>query len=71
PDIEFFDLSKDPLELNNLADKPEHQAQLKSMRNELDTWVKSQEDDLLPHRDPYLRSQPIPIIKPTPKRKRK
>jgi N-sulfoglucosamine sulfohydrolase len=69
PEIEFFDISNDPLELNNLAADPKHRPRISSMRKELDTWVKSQGDDLLPHRDPYLRSQPIPIIKRTNKKK--
>ncbi|MEO9931950.1 sulfatase family protein [Rhodopirellula bahusiensis] len=39
PEIEFYDLAKDPLEMNNLADDPAHQATMQSLRNELDQWM--------------------------------
>ena len=67
PEFEFFDLNADPMELNNLADSPEHKRILEKLRAELAAWAMSQGDDLKPHAEPYLRSKPIPEIK-VPKR---
>jgi arylsulfatase A-like enzyme len=61
-EFEFFDLEKDPLELNNLAGNPEYTGQVKEMRAELAAWAKSQGDGLLPHREPYSVSEPIPVF---------
>ena len=74
PEYEFFDLEKDPLELTNLAENPKFAKRIGAMRAELAAWTKSQGDDLKPHREPYLRSQPIPHFdppKPKPRRKKK
>ena len=38
PNEELFDIEKDPLELTNLADDPEHADLLKKMRSQLETW---------------------------------
>jgi len=70
PEFEFFDLGADPLELKNLASSSEHKDILLKLRKELAAWAKSQGDDLKPHREPYLRSKPIPTIK-QPKRVKK
>lgn len=35
---QLFDLSADPLEMNNLADSPEHSGTLESLRRELKKW---------------------------------
>ena len=67
PREELFDLEKDPLELNNLATKPQHQAKLGQLKTELAAWTKSQGDTLKPHRQPYLTSKPLPMLKPTAK----
>jgi hypothetical protein len=61
-EFEFFDLEKDPLELNNLAGNPEYAGQVKEMRAELAAWTKSQGDKLVPHREPYSVSEPIPVF---------
>ena len=70
PEFEFFDLDKDPLELENLADHPEYKGKLARLRAALKTWTTAQGDELLPHRDPYLTSAPIPEIKRKPKKKK-
>jgi len=44
PAEELYDLTKDPYELNNLADNPEHQKLLASLRKKLDEWMKQQGD---------------------------
>jgi len=44
PAEELYDLIKDPYELNNLADNPEHQKLLASLRIKLDAWMKQQGD---------------------------
>ena len=44
PAEELYDLTKDPYELNDLADNPEHQKLLASLREQLDTWMKQQGD---------------------------
>lgn len=36
---ELYDLAADPWELNNVAGKPEYQAQLSELRNTLDRWI--------------------------------
>jgi N-sulfoglucosamine sulfohydrolase len=66
PEFEFFDLDKDPLELDNLADDPEYKHELAKLRAELSAWTAEQGDELLPHKDPYLTSGPIPDLKPAP-----
>lgn len=62
PEFQLFDLDKDPLELDNLADNPEYKNKLAKLRAELKTWTTAQGDELLPHADPYLTSAPIPIL---------
>mgnify|MGYP003634345846 CR=1 FL=1 len=59
-EFEFFDLEKDPLELNNLAGNPEFAGKVEEMRGKLADWTASQGDDLLPHQDPYLVTEPLP-----------
>jgi N-sulfoglucosamine sulfohydrolase len=44
PDIEFYDLFKDPYEMNNLADKKEYQAMIKKYDSQLKQWMKQQGD---------------------------
>jgi len=44
PAIEFYDLKNDPYELENLAEKREHQADIKKMRSNLEKWMKQQGD---------------------------
>ena len=68
PEFEFFDLDKDPLELDNLAGNPEYRRELAKLRAELSAWTTAQGDELLPHRDPYLTSAPIPKLYPAPKK---
>lgn len=39
PKEELYDLEADPFELNNLADLPEHQKRLETMRADLQAWM--------------------------------
>lgn len=71
PEDELFDLQADPLELNNLAKSADHQKLLAELKAALKTWTTAQGDDLKPHRDPYLRSKPIPTIKPPVRKPRR
>ena len=70
PEFEFFDLEKDPLELNNLAGNPEFAERIAEMRAELAVWAKAQGDELQPHREPYPTSKPVPQVRPQPKKKK-
>lgn len=67
PEFELFDLDKDPLELDNLADNPEYRGKLAQLRDELNAWTTAQGDELLPQFDPYLTSEPIPDLARTQK----
>jgi uncharacterized sulfatase len=40
----LYHTTKDPFELSNLVDQPEHQVILDQLRSELDRWMKSQGD---------------------------
>lgn len=44
PPVEFYDLKKDPYELNNLATKKEYQAEIKKYESLLKEWMKQQGD---------------------------
>jgi N-sulfoglucosamine sulfohydrolase len=50
PKEELFDIEQDPLELNNLAEDPEHAELLKKMRSQLETW-QHETHDLWLYRD--------------------
>lgn len=63
PKEELFDLTKDPLELNNLADNPKYQEKLKELKAVLAKWTTAQGDDLKAHREPHLRSKPLPDLR--------
>jgi N-sulfoglucosamine sulfohydrolase len=67
PEFEFFDLEKDPMEYKNLANSPEHQQTIKKLKDTLNEWTTAQGDELLPHADPYLTSEPLPNIGKEPK----
>jgi uncharacterized sulfatase len=45
PEEELYDLKADPSELKNLAADPTHAATLKSLRSDLDAWMKSVGDE--------------------------
>lgn len=68
-EFELFDLNSDPLELNNLAGQPEWEKKLAELKAELAGWTKAQGDELQPHQQPYLTSEPLPDLMPTPKKK--
>ena len=44
PVEELYDLSVDPWEMKNLVDSPEYRAQLKTMREEMVTWLQKSND---------------------------
>jgi uncharacterized sulfatase len=44
PAMELYDISKDPWELDNLADKPQYQDRIADMQKELEKWMKQQGD---------------------------
>lgn len=44
PRLEFYDLEKDPWELNNLASQPRYAKRIRAMQNELELWMKEQGD---------------------------
>jgi len=44
PAVEFYDIQKDPYELNNLSDKVEYQATMNKMNITLKEWMKQQGD---------------------------
>jgi len=44
PAEELYDLEKDPFEINNLANSPEHQDVLKRLRSVLEQWIEEAND---------------------------
>jgi hypothetical protein len=62
-EFELFDLEADPMENDNLAPNPEFRDVMNGLRRELAAWAESQGDELEPHRDPYLVSEPIPDLR--------
>lgn len=44
---ELYDLTLDPLELNNIADNPNYSLILKELRNKVDNWMKETNDPIL------------------------
>ena len=44
PEVEFYDVVVDPLEMHNLADHPEHADKIAELRGQLDSWMSSQGD---------------------------
>ncbi|MEM7785349.1 MAG: sulfatase-like hydrolase/transferase [Planctomycetota bacterium] len=45
PEEELYDLTKDPFELNNVADQPEYRAKLIECRQRLERWILTTGDD--------------------------
>ncbi|MEW4489288.1 sulfatase [Thalassoglobus sp. JC818] len=45
PEIEFYDVVNDPLELNNLADDPQYKDEIAELGWVLDKWMKQQGDE--------------------------
>lgn len=44
PEVEFYDLKKDPWEMNNLAGKKKYAKKIAQMRSELEKWMEQQGD---------------------------
>jgi hypothetical protein len=60
PELEFYDLEKDPTEQINLAGNPEYKAQIAKMSAMLDEWMKEQGDTIRMEKEPYPLSGPTP-----------
>jgi arylsulfatase A-like enzyme len=54
PANELYDLSNDPFEQRNLASEPAHSARIKSLREELETWMRQQGDQRKVFNKPIL-----------------
>lgn len=44
PAIEFYDMQKDPWELNNLAEEKKYAKRIAMMKGELEAWMRQQGD---------------------------
>ena len=44
PAIEFYDMQKDPWEMNNLAGDEKYKGKIAYMKSELENWMKQQGD---------------------------
>jgi iduronate 2-sulfatase len=58
PAEELYDLSADPYEQRNLATDPQHTQTLATLREELDAWMKAQNDQRKTLAEPRLLSDP-------------
>ena len=63
PAEEFYDLSNDPTEQNNLINKPELAKQIDKMRQVLNKWLVEQGDELKVYDKPYYLYQAKPTNK--------
>ena len=70
PREELYDLSADPHELNNLADKPDHADRLAQMRAKVVAWMKDQNDQGTVFDKPLLIGQEATLL-PTAAAKKK
>lgn len=65
---ELYDLLKDPLELNNLVDKPEYKDTLSELRTRLYEWQKEVRDPILKGPIPVPKKgfvqDPVPMFRP-------
>ena len=51
PEYEFYDLERDPYELNNLADDPAHAATIQKLKATLASWIDQQGDRVIATED--------------------
>lgn len=51
PEYEFYDLERDPYELNNLADDPAHAATIQKLKTTLASWIDQQGDRVIATED--------------------
>jgi arylsulfatase A-like enzyme len=70
PREELYDLTTDPHELNNVADKPEHADRLAQMRAKVAAWMKNQNDQGTVFDKPLLIGQEATLL-PTAAAKKK
>ena len=58
PYEELYDLGKDPSELVNLAENPQHRSKVDEMREVLNTWIREHRDvGLLPEAEMMIRAK--------------
>lgn len=60
PAEEFFVLTKDPTEQNNLIDKKKYKSQITELRRQLEKWMEEQEDSKKLFNKPYPANEPLP-----------
>ena len=60
PAEELYDLTVDPLETKNLATDPKHADRLKTLRQDLDDWMKDSKDDGKAFQPPYPLDPTLP-----------
>ena len=65
PYEEFYDLDKDPYELNNLIDQNVFKKDIKQLKNELRKWMVSQGDFLISNKMPLIKPANFPLDKET------
>ncbi len=61
PAVEFYNLTDDPHEQNNLADDPSFEDQIQKMSAMLDQWMTSQGDTQKIFNEPYPVTGPKPV----------
>ena len=65
PFEEFYDLEKDPYELNNLIDENRIKKEIINLKKELKKWMVSQNDFLINHKMPLIKPANFPLDKQT------
>ena len=65
PFEEFYDLEKDPYELNNLIDENGFKKEIINLKKELKKWMVSQNDFLINHKMPLIKPANFPLDKQT------
>ena len=63
PYEELYDLSVDPYQAKNLAKDPRYKSQKEELSQELETWMIEQNDFLLTHKMPLIKSTQHPLDK--------
>lgn len=69
PAEELYDLSQDPTEQHNLADRPAYRKKLRRFRAKLERWMERQGDAKTVFREPYPVSGPLPDAETVNQRK--
>ena len=61
PAVEFYDLTNDPREQNNLANDPRYAKEIEQLASMLDAWMTAQGDTQKVFQQPYPATGPKPI----------